>query len=70
MITVFFMGMIVYSAKSKVDKMCSNDKYYSGYQEPCLLIMPPLFCKQQYKSNAENTEWKIAMMVLFKSMVQ
>ncbi len=32
--------------------------------------MPVLFCKQQYKSNTENTEWKIAVVVFFKSMIQ
>jgi hypothetical protein len=38
MVTVIRMGMIMHAAKPVVGEVCSNDKYYGGYQQPGFIM--------------------------------
>ena len=70
MIAICTMGVIVYTAKAIIEKVCTNDQQHSRNKKPKLVLMPDLFAKQQDNTPRKRNKWQQAVMMFFPAMIK
>ena len=70
MIAICTMCVIVNTAKTIIEKVCTNDQQHSRNKKPKLVLMPDLFAKQQDNTPGKRNKWQQAVMMFFPAMIE
>ena len=70
MITVITMCVIMYTAKTIIEKVRPNNQQHCRNKKPKLVLMPDLFAKQQSNTCSKQNKWQQTMMMFLPAMVQ